>query len=28
VDRVYAVLDSDDPAAASLLCTVELRGSW
>jgi hypothetical protein len=27
-DHVYAVLDSDDPAAASVLCTVELRGSW
>ena len=27
-DRVYAVLDSDDPATASVLCTVELRGNW
>lgn len=26
--RVYAVVDADDPDAASLLCTVELRGDW
>ena len=28
VDRVYAVADSDDPAAASRLLTIELRGAW
>ena len=27
-DYVYAVVDSDDPAEASVLCTVELRGNW
>jgi uncharacterized protein DUF6910 len=27
-DRVYAVVDADDPDAASILCTVELRGGW
>jgi hypothetical protein len=27
-DRVYAVVDADDPDAASILCTVELRGNW
>jgi hypothetical protein len=27
-DRVYAVVDADDPDAASILCTVELRGDW
>jgi hypothetical protein len=27
-DRVYAVVDADDPDAASVLCTVELRGDW
>jgi hypothetical protein len=27
-ERVYAVVDADDPEAASLLCTVELRGDW
>jgi hypothetical protein len=26
--RVYAVVDADDPDAASILCTVELRGDW
>jgi hypothetical protein len=28
VDRIYVVVDADDPDAASLLCTVELRGEW
>jgi hypothetical protein len=28
VDRVYAVVDADDPNTASVLCTVELRGRW
>jgi hypothetical protein len=27
-DRVFVVVDADDPEAASLLCTVELRGPW
>ena len=27
-DRVYAVVDADDPAAASSLLTIELRGGW
>jgi hypothetical protein len=27
-DRVYAVVDADDPAAASVLLTIELRGAW
>lgn len=27
-DRVYAVVDADDPAAASALLTIELRGRW
>lgn len=27
-DRVHAVVDADDPDAASILCTVELRGDW
>jgi hypothetical protein len=27
-DRLFVVVDADDPDAASLLCTVELRGSW
>lgn len=27
-DRVFAVVDTDDPAAASTLLTIELRGSW
>lgn len=27
-DRVFAVVDTDDPAAASRLLTIELRGSW
>lgn len=27
-DRMFAVVDSDDPAAASTLLTIELRGSW
>ena len=27
-DRLYVVLDADDPDAASELCTVELRGEW
>lgn len=26
--RIYAVVDADDPHAASVLCTVELRGNW
>ena len=26
--RLFVVLDADDPAAASELCTVELAGSW
>jgi hypothetical protein len=26
--RVYVVVDADDPEAASILCTVELRGDW
>jgi hypothetical protein len=26
-DRILAVVDADDPAAASILCTVELRGT-
>jgi hypothetical protein len=25
---IYAVVDADDPDAASILCTVELRGEW
>ena len=28
VDRVYAVVDADQPHTASVLCTVELRGHW
>jgi hypothetical protein len=27
-DRLFAVVDADDPDAASELCTVELRGEW
>jgi hypothetical protein len=27
-DRVYAVADADDPATASELLTIELRGNW
>jgi hypothetical protein len=27
-NRVYAVADADDPAAASRLLTIELRGAW
>jgi hypothetical protein len=27
-DRIYVVVDADDPDAASILCTVELRGDW
>jgi hypothetical protein len=27
-DRIYVVIDADDPEAASILCTVELRGHW
>jgi hypothetical protein len=27
-DRLYMVVDADDPAAPSVLCTVQLRGSW
>ena len=27
-DRIYVVVDADDPEAASILCTVELRGEW
>jgi hypothetical protein len=27
-DRLFAVVDADDPDAASELCTVELRGGW
>jgi hypothetical protein len=27
-DRIYVVVDADDPDAASILCTVELRGEW
>jgi hypothetical protein len=27
-DRLYVVIDADDPDAGSLLCTVELRGDW
>ena len=27
-DRVFAVVDADDPSAASTLLTIELRGSW
>jgi hypothetical protein len=27
-DRIYVVVDPDDPEAASILCTVELRGGW
>jgi hypothetical protein len=27
-DRIFVVVDADDPDAASLLCTVELRGTW
>ncbi len=28
IDRVYVVVDADDPDAASELCTVGLRGRW
>ena len=28
VDHLYAVVDQDDPDAASELCTIELRGDW
>ncbi len=27
-DRVYAVVDADEPDTASVLCTIELRGDW
>ena len=27
-DRIYVVVDADDPDTASILCTVELRGDW
>ena len=27
-DRLFVVVDADDPEAGSLLCTVQLRGDW
>ncbi|MFN2567122.1 MAG: hypothetical protein ABR499_19160 [Gemmatimonadaceae bacterium] len=27
-DRLYVVVDADDPETASVLCTVQLRGGW
>jgi len=27
-DRLFVVVDADDPDAGSLLCAVHLRGDW